>query len=127
MLRVLQGRALDGLKVLKKKRVNTKVLAETQAGKLVKALAKHPKADVAAAAADVVAAWKDVVRREAGGSGGGSAAAAASTASGAPSSSKQAASGQQAKEATSRQARNKLACLATSRQLAGSSRKQGNT
>ncbi|PSC75709.1 Transcription elongation factor A 2 [Micractinium conductrix] len=83
-----QGRTVDGLKVLKKQRVSTKVLAETQAGKRVKGLTKHPQADVAAAAGEVVAAWKEVVRRESQGS-----AAPSGSAASAPSSSKPAAGG----------------------------------
>lgn len=66
----MQGRAVAGLKTLKKQPVNTKVLSETQAGKRVKALSKHPQSDVAAAAAAVVTCWKEVVRGEAGGGGG---------------------------------------------------------
>ncbi|KAL4441484.1 hypothetical protein ABPG77_001988 [Micractinium sp. CCAP 211/92] len=84
-----QGRAMDGLKALKKSRVSTKLLADTQAGKRVKSLTKHPKAALAAAAAEVVAAWKEVVKKEAAASGGGggtaTAAAAAAAASGATS------------------------------------------
>ncbi|KAL4444245.1 hypothetical protein ABPG75_011982 [Micractinium tetrahymenae] len=75
-----QGRAVDGLKALKKSRVSTKLLADTQAGKRVKALTKHPQPGLAAAAAEVVAAWKEVVKREAAGGGGGAAAAAAAAA-----------------------------------------------
>jgi hypothetical protein len=78
----VQGRAVDGLKALKKQRVSTKVLAETQAGKRVKALAKHPKADVAAAAAQVVAAWKEAVRQEAGDGGAAASGATSSKATG---------------------------------------------
>ena len=63
--RRLQGRAVDGLKALKRQRVSTKLLSETQAGKRVKALAKHPKPDIAAAAGEAVAAWKDAVVKEA--------------------------------------------------------------
>lgn len=88
-----QGRAVDGLKALKRQRVSTKLLSETQAGKRVKALAKHPKPDIAAAAGEAVAAWKDAVVKEAAagaaaakeGSSAGAAAAAAA-AEGEPSS-----------------------------------------
>eukprot|EP00887_Chlorella_sp_A99_P001162 scaffold14.g1162.t1 len=91
---IAQGRAVDGLRALHKAAVSTGVLAETQAGKRVRALSKHPRPEVAKAAAEVVATWKEVVRREseggpsssaptsratfAGGGGGGSAAAGAS-------------------------------------------------
>ena len=74
----LQGRAVDGLKALRKQRVSTKVLSETQAGKRVKALAKHSKQDIAAAASAVVAAWKEAVKQEADGGGAASGAASAS-------------------------------------------------
>lgn len=88
-----QQRAVDGLKLLKKQRVNTKVLGATQAGKRIKALAKHSKPDVAAAATAVIAAWKDAVRQEAADSTAaiaGDGTAAASTASaGGPASSRQ--------------------------------------
>ncbi len=78
---------MDGLKALKKSRVSTKLLADTQAGKRVKSLTKHPKAALAAAAAEVVATWKEVVKKEAAASSGGSTAAAvaAAAASGATS------------------------------------------
>lgn len=59
-----QGRALDGLRALKRQAVSTKLLSDTQAGRRVKALAKHPHKPLAAAASEIVAAWKDVVRRE---------------------------------------------------------------
>ncbi|GAB4818524.1 hypothetical protein N2152v2_005570 [Parachlorella kessleri] len=58
------GRAVDGLKALKKQLVNTKLLQETQAGKRIRALSKHSDASVARLAGEVVFAWKDVVRRE---------------------------------------------------------------
>ncbi|KAI7837502.1 hypothetical protein COHA_008693 [Chlorella ohadii] len=82
-----QGRALDGLKALRKQPVNTKLLSETQAGRRVKALAKHPVKQLAAAAAEVVAAWKELVRKEVD-SGAASGAAAASLATSAAGSSK---------------------------------------
>ncbi|KAL4855393.1 Transcription elongation factor TFIIS [Chlorella vulgaris] len=86
-----QQRAVDGLKLLKKQRVNTKVLGATQAGKRIKALAKHSRPDVAAAATAVIAAWKDAVRQEAADNTAaiaGDGKAAASTAGG-PASSRQ--------------------------------------
>lgn len=79
-----QGRAMDGLKILKRSRVTMKLLADTQSGKRVKALTKHPKPELAAAAAGVVAAWKEVVKQEAS-AGGGPPAAAASGATSAAS------------------------------------------
>jgi hypothetical protein len=92
--RLLQGRAVDGLKALKKLCVSTQLLSATQAGKRVKALAKHPRPDIAAAAGAAVAAWKEAVVQEAatgaaakeGSSSGGAAAGAAVAAEGEPSS-----------------------------------------
>jgi len=64
-----QERAVDGLKALLKLDVTTKVLAETQAGKRVRALTKHSSPGVSTAANEVVKAWKHLVRCEtAGGS-----------------------------------------------------------
>jgi transcription elongation factor S-II len=60
----VQERAVDGLKALLKLTLSTQDLAETQAGKRVRALTKHSDAQLAAAAGEVVAAWKDLVRRE---------------------------------------------------------------
>ncbi|PRW50840.1 transcription elongation factor A 2-like [Chlorella sorokiniana] len=75
-----QGRALDGLRALRKQPVNTKLLSETQAGRRVKSLSKHPNKQLAAAAAEVVAAWKEVVRKEVdGGAASGGAAASLAT------------------------------------------------
>ncbi|KAI3426989.1 hypothetical protein D9Q98_006933 [Chlorella vulgaris] len=79
------------LKLLKKQRVNTKMLGATQAGRRIKVLAKHSKPDVAAAATAVIAAWKDAVRQEAAdntAATAGDGKAAASTAGG-PASSRQ--------------------------------------
>jgi hypothetical protein len=61
----VQGRALDGLRALRKQQVSTKLLQDTQAGKRVRALSKHADAGIAKLAAEVVAAWKELVRREA--------------------------------------------------------------
>lgn len=59
-----QDRAIDALKELEKAAVSTNVLAETQAGKRVRALTKHRNTDIAAAAGTVVDQWKRLVRRE---------------------------------------------------------------
>lgn len=56
---------MDGLKLLRKQVVSTKILGDTQAGKRVRALSKHSEPRVAAAALEVVAAWKEVVKKEA--------------------------------------------------------------
>lgn len=63
------------------------LLALLQAGRRVKALAKHPVKQLAAAAAELVAAWKELVRKEVD-SGAASGAAAASLATSAAGSSK---------------------------------------
>lgn len=60
-----QGRALDGLRALKKQTVTTKLLSDTQAGKRIRALSKHADPDIARLAGEVVGAWKEVVRRDA--------------------------------------------------------------
>lgn len=60
-----QGRALDGLRALKKQTVTTKLLSDTQAGKRIRALSKHADPDIAQLAGEVVGAWKEVVRRAA--------------------------------------------------------------
>ena len=76
-----QDRAVDGLNALAKKTVTTSVLAETNAGKRVRSLNRHPDLKISEAATKVVSTWKDLVRRE---SVGGSQASLA-TASGPPS------------------------------------------
>ncbi|KDD74366.1 hypothetical protein H632_c1368p0 [Helicosporidium sp. ATCC 50920] len=60
----LQSRAVDGLKALGKHSVSTQLLADSQAGKRLRPLSKHPQADVAQAATDLISSWKSAVRGE---------------------------------------------------------------
>ena len=61
---LVQDRAIDGLKMLRQLTVDTKILAETQAGKRVRVVTKHADKGIAEAAQEVVARWKAAVRRE---------------------------------------------------------------
>jgi len=64
VINIVQDRAIDGLKMLRQLTVDTKVLAETQAGKRVRVVTKHRDKGIAEAAQEVVARWKAAVRRE---------------------------------------------------------------
>lgn len=64
LITFVQDRAIDGLKMLRQLTVDTKILAETQAGKRVRVVTKHRDKDIAEAAQEVVARWKAAVRRE---------------------------------------------------------------
>lgn len=60
-----QVRAVDILKLLKKQSVSAAVLAESQAGKRLRALIKHPDVGISSAASEAIAAWKELIRGEA--------------------------------------------------------------
>eukprot|EP00898_Chlorokybus_atmophyticus_P007461 jgi/Chlat1/7716/Chrsp66S07186 len=57
-------RAVDGLKHLTKVKVTTELLVQTQLGRLVRKLAKHPSEKIAKAATALVEHWKQAVAQE---------------------------------------------------------------
>ncbi|KAK9159339.1 hypothetical protein Scep_005913 [Stephania cephalantha] len=59
-----EGRCIDALKQLKNFPVTTKILVETQVGKRLRHLTKHPRERIQALAADLLDIWKNTVLEE---------------------------------------------------------------
>lgn len=59
-----EGRAVDALKLCAKQAVTAELLKETEAGKKVNKLIKHPRKAIAEAASAAVQAWKECVKAE---------------------------------------------------------------
>lgn len=59
-----ETRCLDALEQLKNFPVNYKILVNTQVGKHLKTLTKHPRENIRAFAVDLIAIWKNVIIKE---------------------------------------------------------------
>ncbi|KAK1265683.1 hypothetical protein QJS04_geneDACA016999 [Acorus gramineus] len=59
-----EGRCVDALKRLRKLPVTMKVLVETQVGKRLRALAKHPCGKIKSMSSELLEHWKNIVIEE---------------------------------------------------------------